>query len=349
VKLKEIISVPPKKKDSVRAILLFSGGLDSALAGLVLQDAGVEIVPLTFKSPFFGYEKALELARELNWPLVVADITFEQLRIVEKPKYGYGKNMNPCIDCHAQMVRIACGLLEKYQADFVATGEVLNERPKSQNRWALEIVAEESGCKQLLLRPLSARLLPPTELELKGLVDRSKLLDISGRSRRRQFQLAEKYGLKNYPSPAGGCLLTDPVFSSRLRKLMSWRGFLKPEDIELVRFGRNFFEGDFWIVVSRNESETKALEKLPLESDVRITTADVPGPLSIVRFRDQNPAREIIENAIKIASLLTIRYSKAREKEKASVKVIAFGSERVLNFKYEEWKPYLEKPYLPQF
>jgi len=349
MELKEIIPVPAKKKSKARAILLFSGGLDSALAGLVLQEAGVEVIPLTFKSPFFGYENALKLAEQLNWPLVVADITEEQLRIVEKPKYGYGKNMNPCIDCHAQMARIACSLLRKYNADFVATGEVLNERPKSQNRRALEIVAEESGCGGLLLRPLSAKLLPPTEPELKGIVDRSKLLDISGRSRKRQFELAKRYGLKNYPTPAGGCLLTDPVFSAKLRKILKWRGFLDPEDIALVRFGRNFFESNYWIVVSRNEMETRAMEKLPLTDDILITMAEVPGPLTVVRFKEKSPPQEAVEEAIRIASLLTIRYSKARDFEKASVRVTAASSEKVITYNRAEWQPFFEKPYLPQF
>lgn len=349
MEIKEIIPVPAKKKSIARAILLFSGGLDSALAGLVLQEAGVEIIPLTFKSPFFGYENALKLAKQLNWPLVVADITEEQLRIVEKPKYGYGKNMNPCIDCHAQMAKIACGLLKRYNADFVATGEVLNERPKSQNRGALQIVAKESGCGGLLLRPLSAKLLPPTEPELKGLVDRSRLLDISGRSRKRQFELAEKYGLKDYPTPAGGCLLTDPVFSAKLRKILKWRGFLNPADIDLVRFGRNFFESGFWIVISRNEMETKAMEKLNLSDDVKITTAEVPGPLTVVRFKEKSPPPEVLEEAIRTASLLTIRYSKARDFEKASVRVKGFGSEKVITYSKADWQPFLEKPYLPQF
>lgn len=341
---------PPEKKpeNKPRAFLLFSGGLDSALAGLVLQDAGVDILPITFQSPFFGYKTALKMAEKLNWPLIVAEITEEQLSIVEKPKYGYGKNMNPCIDCHAQMIRLACSLMDKYEVDFIATGEVLNERPKSQNKKALEIVAKESGCPEKVLRPLSARLLPPTEPEVKGLVDREKLLDISGRSRKRQFELAEKYGLKDYPSPAGGCLLTDSIFSGKLRKLLSWRGHLKPEDIELVKFGRNYFQPDYWIVIARNEFETREMEQIALDSDVKITTYDAPGPLTLVRFKTR-PEKSLFEEAVKIASLLTIRYSKLREQEEAGVRVIEGKEEKILTFKKDEWKPFLERPYLPQF
>lgn len=341
---------PVKKKGSKpRAFLLFSGGLDSALAGLVLQKAGVEVLPITFKSPFFGYDQALKIAEQLDWPLVVVDITEKQLEIVEKPKYGYGKNMNPCIDCHAQMLRIACSLRERYDVDFLATGEVLNERPKSQNRKALDIVAEESGCKDIVLRPLSAKLLPPTEPEKKGLVSREMLLDISGRSRKRQIELAQVFGLKDFPSPAGGCLLTDPVFSGRLRKLLSWRGYLDIRDIELVKYGRSFFEENFWIVVSRNERETKIIESLADTGDVKITTADVPGPVAVVRFKKKSDDELLRKKAVRLASLLTIRYSKARDRATAFVKIIEGGSERLEKFSREEWQPLLDQPYIPQF
>ncbi|MCX7832058.1 MAG: tRNA 4-thiouridine(8) synthase ThiI [Actinobacteria bacterium] len=347
----EVIEIrPPRKKPEgkSRAFLLFSGGLDSALAGLVLIDAGVDVLPLTFKSPFFGYETALKMAERLDWPLIVVDITNEQLRIVEKPKYGYGKNLNPCIDCHAQMIKIACQLKDDYQVDFVATGEVLNERPKSQTRKALEIVAKESGCEEYLVRPLSAKLFPATKAEEKGLVDREKLLDISGRSRKRQIELAKKYGLTDFPSPAGGCLLTDPVFSARLRKLIKWRGHLFDKDIELVKYGRNFFESDYWIVVSRNEYETRMLEKIILDTDVRITTYEAPGPLTIVRFKESIDS-EKMEKAVDIASLLTIRYSKLREKETASVSIKQASSEKLKTFSKDDWLPYLNESYMPQF
>jgi tRNA U34 2-thiouridine synthase MnmA/TrmU len=342
--------IPPKEKPESRprCLLLFSGGLDSALAGLVLQEQGVDIVPVTFKSSFFGYTSAKKMAEQVGWPLVVVDITEEQFRIVENPKYGYGKNMNPCIDCHAHMIRIAGGMLEKYKADFIATGEVLGERPKSQNRAALDTVARESGFEGLVVRPLSAKLLPVTLPEKEGLIDREKLLDISGRSRRRQLELAEKFGLKEYPTPAGGCLLTDPVFSGKLRKLIRWRGFLKKEDVELVKFGRSFFEKDFWIVVSRNESENRAVEKVAVETDILITTNSVPGPLTVLRFRDEDKQSEY-EKAIRTASLLTIRYSKARELDGAEVRIKENDEERIVRFRHDEWKELLSRPYIPQF
>lgn len=349
--MKVIEVIPPTKKheNKPRCLLLFSGGLDSALAGLVLQEQGVDIVPITFKSSFFGYVSAKKMAERLGWPLIVVDITEEQFRVVENPKYGYGKNMNPCIDCHAHMIKIAGEMLKKYEADFIATGEVLGERPKSQNRVALDIVAKESGFAELVVRPLSAKLLPLTLPEKMGLINREKLLDISGRSRKRQFELAEKFGLKDFPTPAGGCLLTDPVFSGKLRKLIRWRGYLKKEDVELVKFGRSFFEKDFWIVVGRNESENRTIEKIAVETDILITTYSVPGPLTVLRFKEENKGPENEEEAIRIASLLTIRYSKARELDEAEVKIKKKDSEKIIKFDFEEWRELLTKPYIPQF
>jgi hypothetical protein len=184
------------------------------------------------------------------------------------------------------MVRIAGRLLERYQADFVATGEVVGERPKSQNRQALGLVEKLSGIKGLVLRPLSAKLLPATIPEERGLVDRDRLLDIFGRSRKKQLELAERYGLKEYPTPAGGCLLTDPGFSARARQLMKWRGRLRPEDIELIKTGRVFFEPDGLIVVGRDERENEKIAGIAGETDILVTTARVKGPLAAVRLKE---------------------------------------------------------------
>ncbi len=288
----EIIEIrkPGKKKKKVRALLLFSGGLDSVLAGKVLEEQGVEIVCLTFRSSFFGAREAIKAAAEQDWPLIVADITREQIQVVENPRYGYGRQLNPCIDCHGQMARIAGQLLQRYRADFVATGEVLGERPKSQNFQALGLVEKLSGIKGLVLRPLSAKLLAPTLPEEKGLVERDKLLDIRGRSRKRQLELAEKYKLKEYLTPAGGCLLTDPGFAARARQLRRWRGALWPEDIELVKAGRVFLEAGAIIVVGRDERENDHLLRTAGETDVLITTAGIKGPLAVVRLKAEQGA-----------------------------------------------------------
>ncbi len=284
----EIIEIrkPEEKRKRARALLLFSGGLDSILAGKLLEEQGIEIVALTFRSQFFGAGEAIRAAGEQGWPLVVVDLSREQLEIVENPRYGYGRQLNPCIDCHGQMARIAGQLLKKYQADFVATGEVVGERPKSQNRQALELVEKLSGIRGLVLRPLSARLLPATIPEERGLVDRDRLLDIFGRSRKKQLELAERYGLKDYPTPAGGCLLTDPGFATRARQLMKWRGSLWPEDIELIKTGRVFFEPDGLIVVGRDKRENEKIAGIAGETDILVTTAGVKGPLAAVRLKE---------------------------------------------------------------
>ena len=412
----EIIEIrkPGKKKKKARALLLLSGGLDSILAGKLLEEQGVEIVGLTFRSQFFGADEAVRVAEKLSWPLVLVDISREQIEIVENPKYGYGRQLNPCIDCHGQMVRIAGRLLEDYQADFVATGEVVGERPKSQNRQALAIVEKLSGIKGLVLRPLSAKLLPATTPEEKGLVDRGKLLDIYGRSRKKQMELAERYGLKEYPTPAGGCLLTDPGFAARARRLRGWRGKLLPEDIELIKSGRIFFESDGLIVVGRNERENERIAGVAGKNDILVTTSGIKGPLAAVRLKEgiRHPAdgrgeegasgetrvveilkerpesqsgsdiparagtgkkeiwpvldlglmiRQIQEGksgpgrsgceaveaeilsrgAVREACLLAIRYSRARDRERASVAVLVRGLVFELEFEKTDWKKYL--------
>lgn len=317
MEIKEVI--PPKtlKSGKRRAMLLLSGGLDSTLAGVILEKQGIDVLPLSFKSSFFGISKAYDACQRLGWPLLEVSIFEEEIKIVENPKYGYGKNLNPCIDCHAQMVKIAGDLMKKYQASFIATGEVLNERPKSQNKKALEIVEKESGYEGLVVRPLSAKLLKKTLPEKEGWIDRNNLYDISGRSRKRQMELAEKFGIHEYPSPGGGCLLTDPGFSARLRNLMSWRGRLIPEDIELLKYGRHFFENDDWIVIGRNKSENEALEELVVDGDYLIIPESKPGPTTIVRSKNREPD----EKSILKAALLTIRYSQARNDKGATISI----------------------------
>ena len=202
----------------IKALALFSGGLDSALAVKVVKDQGIEVIGLNFVSHFFGgkNEKAESMAKQLGIQLEYIDFKKRHTDMMQNPVYGRGKNMNPCIDCHSLMFKIAGELLEKYDAQFVISGEVLGQRPMSQNSAALEKVKALSGMDDLILRPLSAKLLPPSKAELEGWVDREQLLDIQGRSRARQMELTEKYGLVEYPTPGGGCLLTDPAYSDRL-------------------------------------------------------------------------------------------------------------------------------------
>ena len=265
--------------NGVKALVLLSGGLDSMLAVKLLQEQGVEVTGLSFISCFFGAGKAEVAVKQLGIKLKKVDFKIEHLKMTKNPKYGYGKNANPCIDCHSLMLRYA-GELEGY--DFIATGEVLGQRPMSQNKNALTTVAKYSGLNDKLLRPLSAKLLPETEIEKKGLVDRNKLLDISGRSRTRQTELATKYNLK-YPSPAGGCLLTDPNFSERLLEMFKRWPDCKSEDIELLKYGRIFWANKTLIVVGRDKEDNEALEKLAKKGDATMELVDVNGPLTLIR------------------------------------------------------------------
>ncbi len=275
------------------------------LAAELLRRCGVEVVGLAFRSPFFGSAKAEKAARHLGIPFHVEDITEPHLEIVKNPRFGYGKNLNPCIDCHALMVGRALERLEELGGWFIATGEVLGERPKSQNRQALELVARHSGAGDLLLRPLSARLLPETRPEREGWVRREDLLDISGRSRRRQMELAKEWGIVDYESPAGGCLLTDPGFTSRLRELMARVPGFDRHDAELVKLGRQFWVGDTLIVLGRRHEENLRLREAALPSDLLLRERDQPGPTALLRRfpRGGAPGEEALEEAARLLGI----------------------------------------------
>src|SRR5665648_835552 len=226
-------------KDKIKAVALFSGGLDSILAVKLIEEQGIKVKGVNFKTPFFGPDKTFLAAKSLDMDLEIIDITQELLEILRNPKHGLGKNMNPCIDGHTLMIKKAGEYMAKIGASFILSGEVLGERPMSQNRNSLSIIERESGFEGRILRPLSALLLAETIPEKEGLVDRNKLLNISGRSRKRQMELAIKMEIEDYPSPAGGCKLTEPAFSKRLRDLFT-QGVFSLEDIELLKLGRHF-------------------------------------------------------------------------------------------------------------
>ena len=267
----------------IRALSLLSGGLDSLLAIRMLEEQGIEVVGLTFTTPFFGSENAEDAAKKMGIPLRIVDISDEHLAMVKNPPHGRGKNMNPCIDCHAMMIRKAGEIAEAEGFDIVATGEVLNERPMSQNRQSLDTVAKNSGCSDILLRPLSARLLDPTKPEREGLIDRSRLGAISGRSRKPQMELAKKYGIVHYVQPAGGCLLTDPAFSKRLEVLLHDLPEAGCDDVELLKLGRFFrFENGVKAIVGRNEKNNQKIEALPESLWALLISNVLSGPAAIV-------------------------------------------------------------------
>jgi len=303
-------------KKKVKALVLLSGGLDSMLAAKILAEQGIEVTGISFISCFFGAEKAEKAVQQLGIELKKVDFKKEHLEMVKNPASGYGKCLNPCIDCHALMIKGAGEVAEREGYDFIATGEVLGQRPMSQNGGALERVKKLAGVE--VLRPLSALLLPETELEKNGLVDRKKLLDISGRTRGRQMELAKKYGLKDYPSPAGGCLLTDPAFSQRAREMIKNWPKCGPEDIELLKHGRVFWLGlkKVLVVVGRDKEDCQTLEKLAKKGDIIMELGEVKGPLTVVRnlkFKELSSEASELSSGLQIPKELDVRELKLDE------------------------------------
>ncbi len=300
----------------VKALGLLSGGLDSILAVELIRRQGIDVVAFNVKTPFCqpkkdGSSEAQQAADQLNVPLKVLCVDKDYLRMLRNPKYDYGKNMNPCIDCKIFMIRKAKKYAKEIGAGFIFTGEVLGERPKSQHYPALRIIEVDSGLKGKLLRPLSAKLLPQTDAEKKGLVNRASLLSIQGRSRKPQFQLAKEYGIASYPSPAGGCLLTCEEYSKKLRDLLAYKKRVSMVDVELLRVGRHFRLGKNKIIVGRNQAENKILTQLKTPSDLYFELPDIVGPTTIL----QGPKTQ---KAVEWAAKLTAYYSDA---ETAEVKV----------------------------
>ena len=297
-----------------RAIGLLSGGLDSMLAVRVLQEQKVDILGVAFVTPFFGSARAESAAKSLGIPIRCIDITGVHFEVVKNPKHGWGKNMNPCIDCHALMLRTAGGIMDAEGYDFLFTGEVLNERPMSQTRAALDVVAKESGYRDRILRPLSAKLLVPTKPEREGLVDREKLLAFSGRSRKPQMELAKKFGIDKYPSPAGGCSLTDPGYSHRLRELLDHDPQTSIDDVRLLSLGRHFRLGaKTKLVLGRNKEENDRLEAAFRPNDAKLFTVGVMGPTGLLR----GPVDEACR---RLAASICARYSDAPRESEAAVR-----------------------------
>ncbi len=266
-----------------RALGLLSGGLDSMLAATVLREQGIEVAAVVFVTPFFGPERARESAASLGIPLIEQDITEIYLPLLYNPPHGFGSRHNPCIDCHTLMLQQAGAIMEAQGFDFLYTGEVLGQRPMSQHKGSLVLVARESGYPELILRPLSAKLLTPTRPELLGWVDRERLLDISGRGRKRQMELASRYGITKYPTPAGGCLLTDPRYSVRLKELVARTDKPSRQDLELLKWGRHFrLPGGAKAVVGRTQRENEAISRLIAPGDLVLRVQGYPGPLVLV-------------------------------------------------------------------
>jgi len=298
-----------------RAISLFSGGLDSQLAVCVLREQGIDARAIVFESPFFDADTARKYAGSLGLELRVVDFSRDIISILRNPKHGFGQCLNPCIDCHARMLLRACEMLEEEGADFVCTGEVLGQRPMSQSMEGLRLVDKESGCPGMVVRPLSAKLLDETIPERNGWVDRSKLLSLEGRGRKSQFELAEKYGISDYPAPAGGCRLTEPNYCRRLKDLMDHEGLNGTRSLDLLRFGRHFRLADnVKVIVGRNENDNFMLEGNAELYDLIIKVEDVPGPTALLPLH-------ATEEQIRLAAGICARYSDGDKTGEMDVRV----------------------------
>ena len=304
----------------MKAIVLLSGGLDSTLAAKVVMDQGVELEALNFLTVFctctnrgetcLASQKAVET---LGIPLKVFNVSEEYLGVVKRPQHGYGSNMNPCIDCRIFMMKKAKAYMEESKASFIVTGEVLGERPMSQRRDAMRLIEKEAGLKDLILRPLSAKLLPASIPEKEGWVNREELLNIQGRSRKPQMKLAEDFGIHDYPCPAGGCLLTDPGFARRMKDLILHDPDFHLNDVHLLKLGRHFrLSPKIKLVVGRNEEENQKIQTFAQEEDILLKLSHSPGPLSLLRGG-------VDEGSIEKAAAITVRYSKAKDLEKIEV------------------------------
>jgi len=315
-----------------RALALFSGGLDSILACRVVAAQGIAVQAVKFVTPFFGYEL---LAREREYAqmvresygieVVLRDVSDPYFTMLRNPPHGYGKNFNPCIDCKILLFRAAKMLMPEFSASFLITGEVIGQRPMSQRRDTLRVIERDSGCTGILLRPLCAKRQEPTFAEREGLVDRELLLDFNGRGRQPQIQLAERFGIKDYPRPAGGCVLTEPDQAKRIAWYYSRYPEVRLNDIRLLLFGRHFqLPHGGWLVLGRDEAENVRLEALHGPGDFLVHMPERSGPMGVLH--SEHP------DDFAAAAGLVVRFGKkiVGESAAATVLLASGGEERRL-------------------
>jgi tRNA-specific 2-thiouridylase len=304
------------KKKKVRALGLCSGGLDSILSALVLREQGIDVHWVSFETPFFSAEKARAASDRTGIPLIVRNITPVYMQMMRAPLVKFGKNMNPCMDCHTLMFRLAGETMREQGFDVLFSGEVLGQRPMSQNRSALRYVEKHSGCQGYILRPLSAKKLPETIPEMTGLVDRDQLLDISGRSRKLQMELAATFGVTDFPAPAGGCLLTDKNFSRRLKDLFEHQSDCSENALNLLKYGRHLrLDSKTKIVVGRTCQDNEQISRcVDPETDLVLKAGNYPGPLVVMPKGGS-------ESMVMLAAGICVGYSKAPNSKPAAVDV----------------------------
>ena len=320
-------------RESVHALGLISGGLDSTLAAALLLKQGIQVTGLNFYTGFCTLEHrrrmknadkeklenpALKTEKKVMFPVELIDISKDYLELVTHPRYGYGKNANPCIDCRIMMLRRAKELMAEFAADFIFTGEVLGQRPMTQMQRTLDLIEKRADLKGYLLRPLSAKLLPPTIPEERGWLDREQLKDFRGRTRKPQIELAKQFGIEDYPQPAGGCcFLTDPGYSRKFFDLLDHRDerTVSIEDFELLKVGRHLrVKEDLKLVVGRNEAENAYLKRFR-KNHISLEALDYVGPLTLIEGEDSPENRYL-------GAAVTARYSDAPQDKIVKVKIV---------------------------
>lgn len=294
-----------KPNSRIKAVALLSGGLDSSLAAAIVKRAGIEVIGIHIRTLFdTGRDRVRAVeraAKMLAIPVRILDLSEEHLEVVRRPKHGRGAGMNPCLDCRVFMLKAARRVMEKEGGQFVVTGEVLGQRPMSQHRAALDLTAKETGLDDRLVRPLSAAFLPDALPVKEGWIRREDLPEIRGRGRQQQILLAERFGIRDYPQPAGGCLLVEKAYAARLRDAFSHTGrdVMRVEDFLLLRCGRHFRLSDtVKVIVGRNEPENEILENY-VSGRVTIRPIDTVGPLTLV---EGDPSREELATATALAA-----------------------------------------------
>lgn len=329
----------------VKALSLFSGGLDSILATRVVMEQQVEVEAIQFVTPFFNYEVLQDVEAHQKKIFLkygirvhVEDISKEYLQLLHNPDHGFGKNFNPCIDCKIMMFTRAKELLKERGASFLISGEVLGQRPMSQRRDTMNIIERDSGTRSILLRPLCAQFMNETEPEIRGWVDRSKLLRMSGRGRSAQIALAKSFGITEYPSPAGGCVLADPILSKRIKQLYSQQSILISAqvnvlDVQVLLVGRQMIlpEGG-WLILGRDEKDNEKLEKLAQPEDLMLLMEEWPGPTALLKKAGGYTDPERLERELQLAAALVVRYGKkmAKGMEKQQVSCFLKGKKKLV-------------------
>ena len=301
-----------------KAIGLLSGGLDSTLAVKLMMNQGIKVTALNFITPFCTCTRkgcrheANRIAKNFDISIKVVAVGDEYIQMVKNPKHGYGKNMNPCIDCRIFMLKKAKEYMEEMGASFLFTGEVLGQRPMSQRKNAMKIIEKEAGLEGLILRPLSARFLEPTIPEREGLVNRERMLNIRGRWRKPQMELAEEFGIEDYQCPAGGCRLTDPQFAKRVKEAFE-HDEDDIQDMNLLKYGRHFrLPSGVKVIVGRNEEENSIISRFAGERDFLMEVVGFGSPITLLK-------NSCDERDIKMAASVCVRYS--NYKGKAEVRI----------------------------